>query len=370
MLLTLWPAALLAQVDEAATARAALAQLEAAQVELDAAESARDRVAALTSTVKGYEAGLSALRSGLRRAAIRERALSQKLASEEAEIARLLGALQGMTRTGAPATLLHPAGPMGAARAGLLLSEVTPALNARTARLRTDLQEVQTLRALQSQAEQRLRDGLEGAQTARTRLSQAIADRIDLPRRFTEDPIQIAVLIAATETLESFASALVETQPLETEMTVTGRKGRLALPVQGTLLRRAGEADAAGVARPGIVLATRPRALVTAPFAATLRYVGPLLDYGQVAILEPEKDILLVLAGLDVTFGTAGEVLAEGAPVGLMGGDDPQIGAIVSQDGETPTEGGGASRSETLYIEMRDADRPVNPLDWFITNKE
>ncbi|MEZ5674302.1 MAG: hypothetical protein R3D81_03325 [Thalassovita sp.] len=47
---------------------------------------------------------------------------------------------------------------------------------------------------------------------------------------------------------------------------------------------RADESDAAGIARPGVVLATRPRALVTTPTAATIRYLGPLLDYGNVMI--------------------------------------------------------------------------------------
>ena len=52
-------------------------------------------------------------------------------------------------------------------------------------------------------------------------------------------------------------------------------KARLPLPVFGAILRRPGEADAAGVSRPGLTLATRPRALVTAPWPATIRYLGP-----------------------------------------------------------------------------------------------
>jgi septal ring factor EnvC (AmiA/AmiB activator) len=56
----------------------------------------------------------------------------------------------------------------------------------------------------------------------------------------------------------------------------------------GTILRQFNEADAAGVARPGVVLATHPNALVTTPWPASVRYAGPLLDYGNVIILEPE----------------------------------------------------------------------------------
>jgi septal ring factor EnvC (AmiA/AmiB activator) len=100
------------------------------------------------------------------------------------------------------------------------------------------------------------------------------------------------------------------------------RKGRLPLPVLGTLLRRPDEADAAGVRRPGVTLATRPAALVTAPWPATIRYRGPLLDYGNVMILEPGDGYLLVLAGLGTVYGEVGEVVAAGAPLGLMGGTE------------------------------------------------
>jgi murein hydrolase activator len=81
------------------------------------------------------------------------------------------------------------------------------------------------------------------------------------------------------------------------------RIGSLQLLVKGLLLRRMNEADAAGIARPGIILATRPGALVHAPTAATIRYVGPLLDYGNIMILEPQTDILFVFADLNIKYG-------------------------------------------------------------------
>ena len=147
---------------------------------------------------------------------------------------------------------------------------------------------------------------------------------------------------------------------------IAGRKGDLPLPVQGRILRRAGEEDAAGLARPGIVLAARPRALVTTPAAATVRYRGPLLDYGNVIILEPQTGILLVLAGLDVVYGETGQVLPGGSPVGLMGGAG--AGDDVVQTG-TGTETG-ARQTETLYIELREDNTPVDPLEWFRTDKD
>ncbi|MDO6587751.1 peptidase M23 [Salipiger sp. 1_MG-2023] len=348
--------------DQAEAARQAARALEDASLQLDRADSARDRVSALTQTVKAYEAGLGAMRDGLREAAIRETELSRKLQSQETEIAQLLGVLSSMGGRAAPSAMLHPQGPVGAARAGMMLASVTPGLSAEAQRIRADLTEVTNLRLLQQNAAETLKDGLAGVQQARTELSQAIADRTDLPLRFTEDPVKTAILISATETLEGFASGLSEiagNEKLNTLPPINDRKGALDLPVQGQILRRAGEADAAGVTRPGIVIATQPEALVTTPTAATVRYAGPLLDYGLVTILEPQPDLLFVLAGLQVTYGAAGQVLPEGSPVGLMGGSYAAPGASPS------VEATGAGRTETLYVEVRQGDGPVDPLIWF-----
>ena len=359
----------LAQSNPAAEARAAAEQLEEATRALDAATSARDRVRALSQTVRAYEAGLRAMREGQRRAAIREQALERDLAASEREIAQLLGVLQSMGSTPAPVTLLHPSGPVGTARSGMILADVTPGLAQQATALRAKLEDLAMLRTLQQSAASRLDEGLAGVQTARTALSQAIADRTDLPRRFTEDAVRTALLIASTESLDGFASGLSQIAVDEAPGSLPGiedRKGLLPLPLEGRIIRRAGEADAAGITRPGIVMAAPPRALVTTPAAATLRYKGPLLDYGNVAILEPQSGILLVLAGLDVVYGEIGQVLPGGSPVGLMGG------LTVADDGIVPAELQEAATdwTETLYIEVRQDNTPVDPASWFRTDKE
>lgn len=354
--------------DPGTAAQAAAERLSQASILLDEADGARNRVRALTETIHAFEDGLEAMREGLRRAAIRQQTLAGELAARETEIARLLGALQTIGQSEGPALLLHPAGPLGTARSGMILADVTPALETRTAALRDTLDEVKVLRSLQENAAGTLRDGLQGAQTARTALSQAIADRTDLPRRFTEDPVKTALLLASTETLEGFASGLSEIAVNEAPGSLPGiatRKGALPLPVQGRILRRAGEPDAAGIARPGLVVAARPHALVTTPAAATVRYRGPLLDYGNVIILEPEAGILLVLAGLDVVYGTTGQVLPGGSPVGLMGGTAPGADALLIGN----SAGTGADRSQTLYIEVRENNTPVDPETWFQTDE-
>jgi septal ring factor EnvC (AmiA/AmiB activator) len=137
----------------------------------------------------------------------------------------------------------------------------------------------------------------------------------------------------------------------------------LPLPAAGVVLRRFGEADASGTARPGVTMATRPAALVTAPVLSTVRYAGPLLDYGNVMILEPEADTLLVLSGLGTLYARAGQIVAAGDALGLMGetSDPPAAGRGDST---------GVERSETLYIEVRREEMPVDPAGWFAIDRQ
>jgi septal ring factor EnvC (AmiA/AmiB activator) len=360
--------------DAGADAREALRDLVAASIKLDQSDGARDRVKALTETILAFESGLTATRDGLRRAAVREEQLSRKLEARDSETAAFIGVLQSLGAGPSPTIFLHPQGPTGTARAGMLLSEMTPVLNARAAQLRQEVEEVQMLRLLQQEAADQLQLGLSEVQSARVALSTAIAERTDLPRRFTEDPVRTAILISSSETLEGFASGLSQVTENETEIdlpSLDDRIGSLQLPVKGLLLRGMNEADAAGIARPGIILATRPGALVHAPTAATIRYVGPLLDYGNVMILEPQTDILFVFAGLDITYGKMGQVITKGTPLGLMGGLKITASADNINAGlSTVGDGAGNGRSETLYIEVRQQNVPQDPVSWFRTDKD
>ena len=350
--------------DVARAAAKASAQLQASVQALDEAEGAKDRVAALTKTIKAYEAGLAALREALRQAELRENTLTLQFESQRDRLSQLLGVLSSLDADQGPLLLLHPGGPLGTARSGMMLADVTPALQREAEALRGDLQELADLRGLQAAAGDTLGNGLQAAQEARAALSQAISDRTDLPKRFTEDPVALQTLLDSADTLEAFANGL---SPQDSAVPgFAEARGALPWPVLGTIILRPGETDAKGVTRPGVTLATRPLALVTAPWPATIRYRGPLLDYGNVMILEPGGGYLLILSGLETVFGDVGNVVGTGQALGLMGGNAAGDADILSG----AADDGGATATETLYLEVRQKAEPVDPLIWFEPNEE
>ncbi|MEJ6391120.1 murein hydrolase activator EnvC family protein [Gymnodinialimonas ulvae] len=356
-----------AQTDPAETAREATRLLEDAATGLREAETSRDRVEALTTTVRAYEHGLHALRAGIREAALQEQTILLRFEAERARLAQLLGVLQRIEEAPEPATLLHPEGPLGTARLGMIVADVAPAVAREAAALGDQLEELTVMRALQDGAIAELEGAVQGVQEARTALSQAIADRVDLPERFDLDGAAMAQLVGSIDSLASFATTLGETTAGTTEglPNFASARGTLDLPASGALLRRFEEADAAGIARPGVLYAVEPRSLLTAPWPASVRYAGPLLDYGNVIILEPDADYLLIIAGAGDLFVSAGELVPDGAPLGLMPGQtgEDETDLIVSE-----AQGGGAGLTETLYMELRQGGRPVDPLDWFAAN--
>lgn len=362
--------AVLAQNDPALTAQRAAQMLERAALSMAEAANARDRVDALTETIRAYEEGLSALREGMRRAAIREQSITVVFDAQQERLGRLLGVLQSMQAAPGPLLLIHPSGPVGTARSGMIISDVTPAVAAEAMALRRQLEELALLRAVQQSADAQLSDGLIGVQEARVALSQAMAERRTLPPRFAADTEALLQLMQSAETLDGFATSI---RALDAGSDGTARlpaftdqRGQLPLPLRGRVLRGFGQSDAAGVTRPGLILAAESRALVAAPWHATVRYAGPLLDYGNVVILEPQGDYLLILAGLGELFVRAGDLLAAGDPVGLMGGEAPnREELIVSEDVAS-----GEDLRETLYMELREAGEPVDPTPWFATQDQ
>ncbi|RMF39921.1 MAG: peptidase M23, partial [Alphaproteobacteria bacterium] len=256
------------------------------------------------------------------------------------------------------ARLIHPGGSLAAARSGLLMAEIVPTLRKELAILRGALQRISALRAAQSRARDTLRRNLAGLQEARAALTRQLAGR-DRP---AGPPVDADKLRADAATLHDLAAALGRIAPPATpEDGFESMRGRLALPVNGTILHRFGEADAAGITRPGLVIEAAPQALVTSPVRATLLYAGPFLDYGEIVILEPAPEYLVVLAGLGHIVREAGEIIEPGEPLGTLGGLQPAGEEfLIEQTGALPE-----TRSETLYLELRRDGAPIDPMPWF-----
>lgn len=350
-------------------ARAAF-QLREATGKLEEAMTKDDQVSALTDMIHAYESGLSSLRAGLRQAGIREQEIRTEWEGRRAELSDIVGVMISMQQSPETLMLLHPSGAEATARSGMILSSVTPGLREEADKLKQGLDEISEVRELQEEAANTLAEGLGRVQEARRLLASAVQDRSTMPVRFSDNPEELQALERSAATLDAFAEGIagMESDVGPPLADFEGAQGSLPMPVLGSVLRRYNEPDAAGIERPGLVIATAPASLVSTPWPATIRYRGPLLDYGNVTILEPSKDYLLILAGMAQVFGEVGDVLAAGEPVGLMGGTEPSAEEFGIDFVVNAATGRDADRSETLYLELRRGKETLDPAEWFVLN--
>ena len=216
---------------------------------------------------------------------MRETTLTLQFESQARPAVAIAGGAESLDADQGPLLLLHPGGPLGTVRSGMMLADVTPALQPEAEALRGDLQELADLRGLQTAAGETLGKGLQAAQEARAALSPGDFGPHRTAQAVHRRPRSAARPAGKRRHAGAFSGGL---SPQDS--TVQGfaeAKGALPLPVLGThhaaarrdrcqgrdpARRDAGHA-AAGAGH--------------SPWPATIRYRGPLLDYGNVMILEP-----------------------------------------------------------------------------------
>ena len=80
-----------------------------------------------------------------------------------------------------------------------------------------------------------------------------------------------------------------------------------------------------------------------------------------VGLMHPNGPVASARAGIVLADVTAGTVIAQGAPLGMM---PSAAGARADLITETPDQTG-AALSETIYIELRQDGSAIDPQPWF-----
>ena len=119
------------------------------------------------------------------------------------------------------------------------------------------------------------------------------------------------------------------------------------MPARGRMKTRFGQTLGDGSAARGVVITARKGAQVVAPFDGKVVYAGVFRSYGQILIIEHGVRYHTLLAGMERVDAVVGQWLLAGEPVGIL----------ASPRGSGPE----------LYLELRHAGQPINPLPWLAT---
>lgn len=334
-----------------------VARLSAAQVDLDAAATSLTQRRALGRAIGAYEAAMGEVAADLDTVSAEIRAQDRGLVDLRRTQTTRLGALARAGRWVEPMVLVGTHPPIDAVRGLLLLDRLSADAEAEVRAVQATQTGLEALRARQQTA-------LTQLQTSRARLKAvraALIAQAGTGARGDAGPPDISVDIALLAGLAS--------EPDAAPGTLDSLPSPLPQPAVGRLLRGFGALDPAGLSRPGLSIATEPGAFVRAPLRSTLRFSGRLEGYGTVAILELQRDVLLVLGGLGSIVAQPGDIVEAGEILAFL----PEQSAVLSADDteflRPSPDASGQQPVKTLYIELRHDQQPVDPAAWFLYDR-
>lgn len=366
-------------------------QAETLAGEIDAVT--RDMVA-LAQTIQQRERRLSQLEGQLVSLKTRRDTQVRLFLSRQQEIARLLAALQTMSRRPPSLLLFRPASALETARSASLLATVLPALNGRLAGLRAEIDSLNQAQETLAREQRKHRAELDDLATDRRKLEalraeregrrggllaqvasesekldrmarqardiQDLLGRLDAEARRRERLARLTPPTPRPPGLSSPAApraapvrqpgtsgaappAVVAMRPPE-PAAMPDPRGNYRLPVEGNVVQRFGAALDTGGSSKGLLIRTRTEAQVVAPAGGRVVFAGPFRGYGLLLIIAHGGGYHSLLAGMSRLDEQVGAVVRPGEPIGQMGATDQQ--------------------GPELYLEVRQRGTPVNPLPW------
>ena len=158
----------------------------------------------------------------------------------------------------------------------------------------------------------------------------------------------------ASKNLNSLITKLLSKLVSGEGLDILDKKGRLALPVKGKILNRFGRQKdkqyGSFIVHNGINIKTKTGTPVRSIFNGKVLYTGELDGYGNLVIIGHGKNFHSLYGHLDRIDAKTNQVV--------------QVGDIIGLSGDT-----GSLVGETLYLEMREKGKPIEPVRWFKTAK-
>lgn len=337
---------------KAADARAIALEKRAAAEE-DKAAKALAQSAAVASRIQSAEAEIAAAEARIaliERLRARQRA---RLAVKQEPAVRLLAALQMMARRPSALALVQPGTTRDLVHTRALLGSMIPAVHARTAGLRADVEQGRQLRLdadralvalkagqtrLTEQRQQLVRLAAERRRVSRVLTAGAIVEQDraiamgEKARDISDLMVQLSADAALGDRLAALPGPLLRPAapgaagalPVEV---AAPRSDRLPYrsPVAGRIIVGLGSVSAAGVRARGITIVTRPNAQIVAPASGRVVFAAPYRRFGRIVIIDHGSDWTTLLTGLEALDVAVGETLLQGSPVGRAPGTEPAI---------------------------------------------
>ena len=315
--------------------------------------STRKTLVTLSRDLQSSQKTMADLESQIKALEAEEAALDTKIQSGYGSMGNLILAMERIRRMPTETLIIRPGAPLETAQSAILLRSILPGINTRTAQMSADLTRLQTIHKSLDQ------DKIKAAETATKLQDQeknlhALLDKREKLYRQTRSAYEIqaeavARMAAEAQSLQQLVTRIEK--PVEQDrkkIQKVGLKmpslpgGHWMIPIQGKLVSAFGQPDEIGARSEGIRLSGSKGALVTAPVTGIVRFAGPFRNYGNMVIIEHDRGFHSLMSGLSRIDTAVGRKISAGEPVGTLAGT-------------------GGDRPPTLYYELRQNGKPVDP---------
>ncbi len=317
--------------------------------------------------------------------------LNSDLAARQDELSSLLAGLQRLDLDPPPALIVEPANVLGALRGAMMFGAVVPELRDKAHAVQTNLDDLSAIRE-ESQIEREARTQaiaeLKASQDELQRLqAEKNAQAAQAATDLQAEKARAAELASKAKSLEDLLAALdkkkrddeakqlaeakaaeqaaADAKRKQDELTMrsglplSAARGKLILPVNGTITRHFGDDTGLGTTLQGMAIGTEANMNVISPVAAKVEFAGPFRSYGELLILNAGEGYLVLLAGMKQISVELGQTIKAGEPLGQMG-DGPANLAVLGETAKIPE----------LYVEFRKDNTAIDPAPWWAADRK
>lgn len=296
--------------------------------------------------------------------------INKGLEGKRERLAELLAALQRLSQHPPALVLLRPNESLNTIQSASLLSKILPAISAEAEILKQEMTELEAAKASLSEEKEKEQIALKLVRQEQSEMAYLMAQRQEVYNGLLSEAQKtennIARLVNEAQSVEALLKGLEANklaakaesdrtfkvpQNYPTNKPFTAAKGQLAFPVNGQVSERYNSQNSEGKLK-GIKVKAGQNAQVIAPYDGQIVFAGPFRNYGQLLIIEHGEGYHTLMAGFSVIYGSVGQWVLTGEPVGVINQSDKDSDSAKNNSGHE------------LYVEIRHDGKPINPATW------
>jgi murein hydrolase activator len=272
----------------------------------------------------------------------------KRLSARESSMQNAMLAMLQIERLPAAALFAQPNKAQDMVRTAAALDTARSALESEAALLKKELATLKEKQTALAAAKEQYRKNAAALNAKRATLTTQLSKRAKLQSTLSQNyqsaEADARRLAREAASLQQLITGLNQ-QPRSVPASAIPARGAPTTPVTGNIIHRYGEKKGASDTWRGMMLRTRPSALVVAPSGGEVAFTGPFMNYGSMVLLRHQGNAMSLLAGFGRIDVKLKQAVKAGEPLGVMA----------------------ATGQQNLYVELRENAKPIDPARWFAT---